>query len=110
MRGESERARSAPRRRCRVSRPSARGRRLRNDGGRRRSRVWRPSARGRRHEKRAAQARREKAQAQEEVAAADAQKRKARELHIEAARKDPDAAEREVAERFDREPGDGSVR
>jgi hypothetical protein len=48
MRGEIKRAGSAPRRRCRVSRPSARGRRLRNVGGRRGSRVWRLSARGRR--------------------------------------------------------------
>jgi hypothetical protein len=54
-------------------------------------------------EKRAAQARREEAQAEEQVAAAEARKRKARDLHIEAARKDPDADEREVAKRFDRE-------
>jgi hypothetical protein len=52
---------------------------------------------------RAAQARREEAQAQDQVAAAEARGREARERHIEAARMDPDADEGEVAERFDRE-------
>jgi hypothetical protein len=96
MRGETKRAGSAPRRRCRVSRPSARGRRLRNVGGRRR--ITRVEA-----EKRAAQARREEAQAQEQVAAAEGRRREARERRIEAARMDPDADEDEVAERLDRE-------
>jgi hypothetical protein len=64
--------------------------------------VRRPSARGPRP-RNAPPGRAAEAQAQEQVAAAEARRQEARERAIEAARRDPDANEDEVAQRFDGE-------